>query len=160
MNIEIRKIQSEDNEQLGKLIQAVFIELGAPKEGTAYADKELFKLSEVYSQSKSVYFVVLVDGVLKGGCGIAILPNEKNVCELQKMYLLNEARGLGIGQMLMDKCIQFAKEVGFDKCYLETLPMMGNAQKLYLKNGFYYIDNPMGCTGHGACHVFMLKDLI
>ena len=46
-----------------------------------------------------------------------------------------------------------------DKCYIETMPNMISAQKLYLKKGFEYIDKPMGNTGHTACPVWMLKDL-
>ena len=159
MNIEIRKIQSVDNESLGKLIQAVFVELDAPKTGTAYEDKELFRLSEVYQNKNSIYYVVVVNGDVKGGCGIAPLNTEKDICELQKMYFLPEIRGLGIAQKVIEKCLDFAKIAGYKQCYLETLPLMENAQKLYLKNGFQYIDNSLGFTGHGACHVFMLKDL-
>ena len=47
----------------------------------------------------------------------------------------------------------------FTKCYIETMPNMISAQKLYLKKGFEYIDKPIGNTGHTACPVWMLKDL-
>ncbi|MBT5417253.1 MAG: GNAT family N-acetyltransferase, partial [Cryomorphaceae bacterium] len=55
--------------------------------------------------------------------------------------------------------LDFAKESGFEKCYIETMPNMVNAQKLYLKKGFKYINGPLGNTCHNACPVWMLKKL-
>ena len=52
-----------------------------------------------------------------------------------------------------------AKEQSFELCYLETLPYMKAAQKLYLKTGFSYIDGPMGNTGHTSCNVWLTKAL-
>ena len=83
----------------------------------------------------------------------------KNICELQKMYLLPMARGKGIGSDLLKLCLSFAKKNNFSLCYLETMPYMMNAQKLYKKNGFIYINAPMGDTGHYSCPIWMTKEL-
>ena len=56
-------------------------------------------------------------------------------------------------------CLDRAREFGFEKCYLETMPYMKAAQKLYEKKGFEYIDAPLGDTGHYSCPVWMLKQL-
>ncbi|MGZ5281630.1 MAG: GNAT family N-acetyltransferase, partial [Bacteroidia bacterium] len=85
--------------------------------------------------------------------------SEENICELQRMYLLPEARGKGIGQKLMDKCIEKASEFSYEKMYLESLSNMKDAYKLYTKNGFVKIEEPLGNTGHGGCNVFMLKEI-
>ena len=179
MNYTIRKIEPKDNLKIASIIRNVFEELDAPKVGTAYADPHLDSLSEVYEAENEVYFVVETSHdlsvhqkgsdlsvhqneelIILGGCGIGnLIDAEFKICELQKMYLTKEARGKGIAQELMQKCLEFAKQAGYDKCYLETLPFMKAAQKLYIKSGFTYIDAPLGCTGHSACHVFMIKDL-
>ncbi|GAW89962.1 histone acetyltransferase HPA2-related acetyltransferase [Flavobacterium psychrophilum] len=75
------------------------------------------------------------------------------------MYFLPEARGLGIGLQLMNKCLTIAKNFGYEKCYLETMPYMEAAQKLYKKVGFEYLCEPMGNTGHTSCPVWMIKHL-
>ncbi len=75
------------------------------------------------------------------------------------MYFTPEARGIGLGSKIMNFCLQKAKEFGFEKCYLETLPYMKSAQKLYKKVGFKNIEGPMGSTGHCSCDVWMLKNL-
>lgn len=171
MNYTIRKIEPKDNLKIASVIRNVFEELDAPKEGTAYADPHLDSLSEVYQAENEVYFVVEgtssdlsvqknEEPIVLGGCGIGnLIDTEFKICELQKMYLTKEARGKGIAQELLKKCLEFAKQAGYEKCYLETLPFMEAAQKMYVKSGFTYIDAPLGCTGHSACHVFMIKDL-
>ena len=95
------------------------------------------------------------------GCaGIAKLENgDPEICELQKMYFLPETRGLGIGSKMMEKCLEQAKYFGFKKCYIETMPFMHAAQKLYKKSGFEYLNVPLGNTGHSSCPVWMLKNL-
>ena len=160
MNYTIRKIEPKDNLKIASVIRNIFEELDAPKVGTAYADPHLNTLSEVYEAENEIYFVVDEDGLILGGCGVGnLIDGEFKICELQKMYLAKEARGKGIANELMQKCLEFAKKVGYDKCYIETLPFMKDAQKLYVKSGFTYIDAPMGSTGHNACDVFMIKDL-
>ena len=160
MNYTIRKIEPKDNLKVASVIRNIFEELDAPKVGTAYADPHLNTLFEVYQAENEIYFVVEEDGIILGGCGIGnLIDAEFKICELQKMYLAKEARGKGIAQELMQKCLEFAKQARYDKCYIETLPFMKDAQKLYVKSGFTYIDGPMGSTGHNACDVFMIKDL-
>ena len=75
------------------------------------------------------------------------------------MYFLPEARGKGLGLQMIEKCLQKAIELGFEKCYLETLPEMTVAQKLYQKVGFEYLCEPLGTTGHTSCPVWMIKQL-
>jgi len=59
----------------------------------------------------------------------------------------------------MKKCLTFAKNAGFEQCYLETLPYMKDARKLYKKVGFKSLEKPLGNTGHYSCTEWMIKDL-
>lgn len=156
----IREIKKEDNQQIADVIRQVFINDGYPKTGTAFADVQLDFMFESYDKSNCVYFVVENSGKIIGGSGISQLENcDENICELQKMYFLNEARGKGIGHQMIVKCLEKAAEFGFEKCYLETLPEMLAAQKLYKKVGFEYLNAPLGGTGHTNCPVWMIKEL-
>lgn len=157
---QIRPIQKADNEAVANLIRTVLIEHNVPKVGTAYADASLDCMFETYSASRSRYFIVEHNNKIIGGAGISQLANEKDsICELQKMYFLPEARGLGLGMQMMERCLNEARSFGYEQCYLETMPYMIDAQKLYKKFGFQYINAPMGCTGHTSCPVWMLKEL-
>ncbi len=156
----IRKIEQKDNAVVGKIVRNVLLELGAPKVGTAYADPSVDFMFETYAKERAIYFVVENNGEIVGGAGIQQLDNgEATICELQKMYFLHEARGLGLGAKMISLCLEKAKEFGFKQCYLETMPFMVDAQKLYNKTGFYNINGSMGNTGHSYCSVWMLKDL-
>lgn len=158
--IVIREIELKDNPKIAKAIRSVLIEYGVPKVGTAYEDAALDCMTETYDTNNKIYFVVEKDEEILGGAGISPLDNyQGNVCELQKMYFTSEARGKGLGSKMMSKCLEFAKQVGFEQCYLETLPYMEEARKLYRKVGFKSIDQPMGNTGHYSCTEWMLKDL-
>ena len=156
----IREIRSEDNAEVAKVVREVLIEIGVPKVGTAYADKALDQMFENYDVPRADYFLVIEENRILGCAGIAQLENyEGNVCELQKMYFLAEARGRGLGAKMMQVCLDRAKEYGYEKVYIETMPYMKAAQKLYLQSGFKYIDERMGDTGHFSCPVWLLKSI-
>ncbi|WP_166383166.1 MULTISPECIES: GNAT family N-acetyltransferase [unclassified Polaribacter] len=156
----IREIQPKDNPQLAIVIREVLLEMGAPKIGTAYEDKATDLMFEKYNTPNSFYYVVEHNNKVVGGVGIAQLDNfEGNTCELQKMYFLPITRGKGLGSKLINTCLEKAKTIGFENCYLETMPYMNAAQALYKRNGFVNLDKPMGNTGHYSCPVWMLKKL-
>ncbi len=156
----IRPITVRDNPKVAAIIRSVLEDFKVPKVGTAYADASLDCMFETYQKEGAVYFVLEEGEKLIGGGGIAHLDNyEGNVCELQKMYFLPEARGRGLGTEMIDICLKSARSFGYEKCYLETMSYMEAAQKLYKKYGFTYIDGPMGDTGHYSCGVHMLLDL-
>ena len=158
--ISIRTIEPQDNPFVEALIKSVFDELDLPKTGTAYEDVSLKTMFENYNVTNAVYFVLEKNGKIIGGAGVVALENPSNgVCELQKMYFLPEARGLGFGTQLMELCLESAKMFGFESCYLETLPEMKEAQKLYVKSGFEYLEKPLGLTGHTSCPIWMLNKL-
>lgn len=156
----IREIQPQDNKQIAGVIREVFVSDDYPKTGTAYADTQLDFMFETYDKPRATYFVVVENGKIIGGAGVSQLDDStENICELQKMYFLQEARGKGIGFQLIQKCLDKAAEFGYEKCYLETLPEMLTAQNLYKKVGFEYLSEPIGTTGHTTCPVWMIKQL-
>jgi putative acetyltransferase len=154
-NIYLRPIQEKDNAAIAALIRYVFIELGIPKVGSAYADPMLDHLYEHYQAQGRAYFVLEKNGGIVGGAGIG--PLDGATCELQKMYLSQRVRGLGQGERLIQHCLNVAHDLGYQQCYLETMPSMASAQKLYEKMGFQHLDHAMGNTGHHSCPVWMLK---
>ena len=156
----IRPIQSQDDAAMAAVIRAVMPEFGADGPGFAIHDPEVDHLSTAYARPRHAYFVVVRDGEVLGGGGIAPLEGaDPSVCELRKMYFLPQARGVGAGSEMMARCLDAAREAGFRQCYLETLTGMDAAQTLYLRSGFQRIDAPMGGTGHFSCDRFFLRDL-
>ena len=90
--------------------------------------------------------------------GIGELDNSNEICELQKMYCLPEARGTGVAHELMKIALEYAKKY-YKICYLETLDNMIAAQKFYEKHGFTRIKEPLVKTEHFACDIRYKKNL-
>ena len=157
----IRPINESDNKHISVILREVLIEMDIPRIGSAYEDPEINNMYESYQSNRSIYFVVEENNKILGGAGINQLKNGNiNICELQKMYFHKSIRGRGIGDKMSELCLNFAVKSNYKKCYIETMPNMVDAQKLYIKKGFKYIDNPLGNTGHTACPIWMLKNLV
>ena len=156
----VRPITAADDAAIAAIIRAVMPEFGAVGDGFAINDPEVDWMNRAYAQPRSAYFVVERDGVVLGGGGVALLDGgDGDTCELRKMYFLPQARGLGAGSAMMERCLQAARGFGFTQCYLETLCGMDAAMRLYERSGFRRIDGPMGATGHGGCNTFYVLDL-
>lgn len=156
-----RTIEPQDNVALAIVIRNTLAEFGANKPGTVYFDPTTDSLYEVFQKAGSIYFVLLKENKVIGGAGI--YPTEGlpgDTCELVKMYLLPEARGKGLGRTLIEKCLDFAKQSGYKKVYLESMPELKKALKVYEKLGFHYLDKPMGNSGHFGCDLWMMINLI
>ena len=159
--INIRPIEIKDNTGLAVIIRNSLAEFGANKPGTVYFDPTTDTLHELFQLPGSFYLVAEQGYQLLGGAGIfpsGGLP--QGVCELVKMYLHKDARGKGLGRLLIDSCLQKAKKMGYKSVYLETMPELGKAVSIYEKFGFRYLNRPMGNTGHFGCDVWMVKDLL
>ena len=161
MPYTIRPIQPQDNPQIAQVIRDVSAEFGLTADkGYSVADPTLDSLFEVYQAARSHYWVMVdKEGLVVGGAGIAPLAGKPEVCELQKMYILNCARGQGFAKKLIDTCFEQAREIGFEQCYLESTAELKAALALYQKLGFQHLNGPWGNTGHSDCEVVMAKAL-
>lgn len=74
------------------------------------------------------------------GCGCFKKYNH-NTVELKRMFVLPEARGLGIAQLIIKELEKEAKGQGFETMILETLYKQVEAINLYQKAGFKIVAN-------------------
>jgi putative acetyltransferase len=156
----IRAIKVLDNPVVETIIKKVMTEYDCVGEGYSINDPEVSDMFGTYNNPGSAFFVVEYDGKVIGCAGIAPLSSgDSDTCELRKMYFLSDARGLGLGQKMLDTCLSEAKKLKYKKCYLETVDRMNRAKKLYLKNGFKPLTSNMGQTGHSSCDSFYCKVL-
>ena len=158
---KIRKIAPLDDDRVKEIILTVMADYGCIGEGYSSSDPEVQTMYEVYTNDQSAFFVIEDDKGLVYGCG-GIGPlagGDNSICELKKMYFLPELRGKGLGQLMMDRCMEAANVCGYTQCYLETLVAMEAANHLYHKNGFKKLEVNMGNTGHSGCDAFFVKDL-
>ena len=90
------------------------------------------------------------------GC-VGIRPFSEGVCEMKRLYVEPDARGCGAGHALALAAIRAAKEMGYKRVLLDTLPAMRMAVKLYRELGFQeapaYYNTPIEGT------IFLSLDL-
>ena len=157
----IRPIQPSDNPFLARIVRDTLTEFGANHPGTVYYDATTDALSELFQKPRSVYYVAETEeGQITGGGGI--YPTEglpEDTCELVKMYLSPEARGKGLGRSIIERCLETAKSYGFKQIYIESMPELKQALKIYEKFGFEYLPAPLGNSGHFGCKLWMARHL-
>ena len=74
------------------------------------------------------------------GC-VALRPlDDAGRCEMKRLYVSPQARGLRLGKALVDAVVTEAARIGYREMRLDTLPTMGEAIALYRKAGFQPID--------------------
>ena len=111
-------------------------------------DAELDGLPGDYAPPRGV-LLVAADGDRYAGV-IALRPFDTRICEMKRLFIRPEARGLGLARRLIDALLAEARRLGYAEIRLDTLPMMGAAQALYEAMGFVdmpaYYDTPIAGT--------------
>jgi putative acetyltransferase len=158
--IHIRAIAPEDNQAMAQVIRTALTEFGANKPGTVFFDPTTDALFELFRTPGSAYFVALDANQVIGGCGIFPTENlPEGTCELVKLYVNQSARGKGLGKLLLEKSMHWAKTNGYTQVYLESMPELSKAVSIYEKLGFKNLPGPLGNSGHDGCDIWMIKTL-
>ena len=169
MNYQIRLIEPKDNKQIEEIILKVSEEYETynPKSrsgaGAGAGDPELKDIYSTYKDKGSKYWVIEdAAGKTVGGGGYTRLKGtteDEKICEMQKLFILPEARGKKLGKKLVELFLSEAVKDGYKEMYLETVKQMKEATKLYEKYGFKHLAESKGDTGHFQCSIFMTKEL-
>lgn len=118
-------------------------------------DAELQHLETKYGNPYGRLYLAYYDGKVAGCIGLQKI--DKLNCEMKRLYVRPQFRGKKIGEELVQKIIEDAKEIGYSYMLLDTLPFLKPAIHMYKKFGFYiidrYNDSPMSTS------IFMKLDL-
>jgi GNAT superfamily N-acetyltransferase len=97
-------------------------------------ERELAGLPGDYTPPAGRLLLALVDDA-PAGC-IALRPLPANACEMKRLYVRPAYQGSGLGRALVEKVIALARGAGYGEMFLDTLPSMEAAQRLYARLGF------------------------
>ncbi len=107
--------------------------------------QELASLPGAYAAPTGRLFLAFCENEA-AGC-VALRQQGPGVCEMKRLFVRPSFRRLGVGRLLAERIIDAAKESGYVRMYLDTLPVMVQAIALYRSLGFTeippYYHNPV-----------------
>jgi ribosomal protein S18 acetylase RimI-like enzyme len=118
-------------------------------------DDELAGLPGAYAPPRGALLVAVESGAHSAKedplvAMIGLRPIDDRICEMKRLFVRPEARGRGLARQLIDSILAEARRLKYEEIRLDTLPMMGDAQKLYVAMGFVdidaYYDTPIAGT--------------
>lgn len=132
--IEVRPVAAGDVPEVLALVRDVLAEFKLEFGKGSATDEELHHLPGSYTERGGQFWVARREGRLVGTCGM--FPLSSTMIELRKMYLLPDARGLGIGKRLLDVALELAYAKRATHVVLDTIHEMTRAIAFYEANGF------------------------
>jgi carbonic anhydrase len=100
-------------------------------------DEEMKGLPQMYNPKDGGLFIAYINEEAVGIAGIRRFSELE--CEVKRMYVKPNSRGLGIGQLLLKQCLKTARKLQYNSVKLDTADFMKSAIKLYTDHGFVEI---------------------
>jgi len=108
-------------------------------------DQELVDAETIYSPPEG-RVLLAYEGSTFAGC-VGVRRQQGELCEMKRLYVRPAFRGRGLGRRLAEEAMGAARDLGYARVCLDTLPEMDAARSLYASLGFTeieaYYNNPL-----------------
>ena len=116
-------------------------------------DQEMATFPGNYSEPEGILLLARVDDQAAGAVGLRLQGRDADVgitCEMKRLYVRDDFRGLGLGRKLVEVLIDESRRIGYGAMRLDTIETMQEAIALYRSLGFFrinrYYDSPIENT--------------
>ncbi|OGM29497.1 hypothetical protein A2630_00695 [Candidatus Woesebacteria bacterium RIFCSPHIGHO2_01_FULL_44_10] len=134
INFEIAEFEPKYQGQVVDVVGKGLMELEViPKSDEPLQDEDLYQIPEIY-KDRGRFWVALEGDLVIGTVAIRDMGND--TAKLNRMFVLSDYHGKGVGQALFNHAIAFAKKQGYKEVVLNTHFLMKRAHRFYEKNGF------------------------
>lgn len=137
MMTKMIKIIKADTKDLIKNARGMFLEYAQSLHfdlGFQDFDKEMKDFPGCYAPPQGVLLLAVKENTPAGCVGLRSLGN--GICEMKRLYVKNQFRGLGAGKSLVRAVISTGIQMNYRLMRLDTLPSMTGANHLYKQFGF------------------------
>ena len=134
MDIMIRKFQKQDAQEVKRLINTIMQSEFSDVLGAFPAD-DLENISDYYGKAGEAFFVALSGQKIVGSIGVK--KEDDRTALIRRIFVFPDFRGKHIGRNLLDKALDFCREVGYQEIIFKTTSKMKEAIKLFEDNGFH-----------------------
>ena len=121
-------------------------------------DREVLGNPEHYILAKGGHVLFAIDGADRALGTVALKHEGDGVYELTKMAVSPEARGLGIGRLLMAEALRLYRSLGARELFLESSSQLVPALALYESAGFRHHPAPRAGSHYARADVHMIWD--
>lgn len=135
---KIARAAAGDLEDIARLFKAYAAYIGVDLSYQDFAS-ELATLPGKYAPPKGQLLIARDAHRDAIGC-VALRPLQERICEMKRLFVAPDGRGLGLGRALAHAIVDEAKRLGYAEIRLDTLPSMRAAIGLYEALGFIAID--------------------
>ncbi len=119
-------------------------------------EKTFAHVDDIVANGGQIFLAIDEENEVVGCCALVSHP-EKQCHELAKMAVTPKAQGRGIGRMLGESLVDYARKHGVRRIYLEGNTRLEASIALYRKLGFHEI--PLQSNAYERCDILMLFDL-
>ncbi|MBD1912185.1 MULTISPECIES: GNAT family N-acetyltransferase [unclassified Leptolyngbya] len=134
-NFLIRDWEPGDRQTAFDLIATVLKECGLDSQ-PHLADWDVWNVEQAYQATGGQFWVVEQEGRMVGTAAFYPVERGEKAVEIRKMYLVPEARGLGLGRFLLGELETVIAHLGYTQIWIETASVLKEAVRLYEGHGY------------------------
>ena len=112
-------------------------EYGWDRTYEALAGEIVAQFIKNYDPNRERCWIAEKDGERVGGAFVAKVSDD--IAQLRLLHVEAQARGLGIGKRLVEECVRFARQAGYQKMTLWTQSNLYAARHIYKQSGFQVV---------------------